>query len=303
MYVVDSTNRYIRKFTYVAPNWIEQTTLIGSVQQPFAGTTNQAGYADGSRGTATFYALCGIAIDTNNIIYVADTIMHTIRRIDTNGNVTTIAGNAGSGTNVGDTNGSSARFKHPNGITIDNQSRLYIADSGNSCIKQVTTTSPYYTATIHCGTNVTYYAMACDGINVYAATRTSIIKLVPPSSGTTWIESSITYASTQGTYITAMIWRGDRLLVFDSNAIYKVSPTISKTMILGNNTEGSSDGPISTSTSNFKTLIFGVDNPGLNALTFDNNNNLYINDYMNNQFNSDSPYCRIRMIRPYIECA
>jgi len=307
MYVVDSSIRCIRKFTYVAPNWVEQNTLIGSVQQPFAGTINQSGYEDGSRGTATFYGLSGIAIDTNNIIYVLDTIMHTLRMIDTNGNVTTIAGSAGQGIDVTNANGSSARFNHPNGITMDNQNILYIADSDNGCIKRVSTTFPYYTITIHISSGLRYYAMACDGINIYTATRTSIIKLSPPSSGTTWVQSSITYV---GTHITAMIWRTDRLLVFDNNAIYKVSPTMAKTLILGNTVEGSSDGSISISTSHLTSYRYGDGTPGVDGLTFDRNNNLYVNDYLHHavQFSIHPVYTmvytpRIRMITPYLECA
>ena len=293
MYIADYALRIIRKFTYQAPNWVEQKTLIDSVSQPFAGTINgnttdppRTGMDNGSAGTGSFYTPCGMVIDTNNIIYVTDLNLHLLRRIDTDGNVTTIVGG-----------GQSTILNHPHGITIDSQNNLYVADTDNSRVLKVSTISPYNTTIIDSLTM--YYAITCDGTNVYAATRTSIVKLAPPSSGTTWVKTNITYASTQATYISAILWRTDRLLVADNNAIYKVSPTIPKTLILGNTVAGSSDGSITTSTSNFTSLPSSK----LSGLTFDNNNNLYINDYRIEPLNTAIYNPRIRMIRPYIECA
>jgi hypothetical protein len=290
MYISDYSLRIIRKFTYVAPNWVEQKTLLNSVSQPFAGTINgdttvppRNGMDNGSAGTGSFYTPCGMAIDTNNIIYVTDYNLHLIRRIDTGGNVTTIVGD-----------GQSTILNHPHGMTIDSQNNLYVADTDNFRVLKVSTISPYNITIIN--TLTQYNAITCDGTNVYAATRTSIVKLAPPSSGTTWIKTNITYA---GTYISAMLWRTDRLLVTDNNAIYKVSPTIPKTLILGNTTAGSADGSITTTTSNFTS----VPSPKLNGLTFDNNNNLYINDYRIEPLNTAIYNPRIRMIGPYVECA
>ena len=289
MYITDYTLRVIRKFTYVGTNWVEQKTRINSVDQPFAGTINadtttppRNGMDNGPAGTGSFYTPCGMVIDTNNIIYVTDLNLNLIRRIDTNGNVTTILGD-----------GQSIILNHPYGVTIDNQNNLYVADADNFRILKVSTIYPYNTTIIHSSTH--YNAIACDGTNVYVATRTSIIKLAPPSSGTTWVQTNIIYA---GTYISGMIWRKDRLLVADNNAIYKVSPTIPKTLILGNTVEGSSDGSITTSTSNFTSP-----DTMLTGLTFDNNNNLYINDYSVTNINNLIYNPRIRMITPYVECA
>ena len=304
MYVADSTNRVIRKFTYVSTptnsgltgsgkttNWVEQSTLVNTVKQPFAGTFSASGWADGAAGTATFYAISGMAIDTNNIIYVADTI-HSIRRIDTLGNTTTILGGNGvSGVvpanTVGSTStGAAARLNHPMGLTIDTANNLYVSDADNSRILKVLTTSPYTTTVINTGTQ--YFSMACDGTNIYAATFTSIFKFVP--SGSTWTKSQITYA---GTNINAMTWRGTGLFVFDTNVVYKVSPSIAKTAVLGSSTAGTADNSITTSTSNFTSRTFVPGSPAFSALVFDRNNNLFMTD----------TYDRIRMIRPYLDCA
>src|SRR5580765_1206998 len=60
------------------------------------------GSADGTGTNARFNNPWGVAADNSGNIYVADTDNHTIRKIATNGVVTTLAGLAGvSGTNNG----------------------------------------------------------------------------------------------------------------------------------------------------------------------------------------------------------
>ncbi|RZJ09683.1 MAG: hypothetical protein EOO54_22005, partial [Haliea sp.] len=77
----------------------------------------------------------GVAIDANGILYVADTGNETIRRIATDGSVTTLAGLAGAAGKV-DGVGASARFSAPARLTLDASGNLYVADNGG--VRKVT---------------------------------------------------------------------------------------------------------------------------------------------------------------------
>ena len=60
-----------------------------------AGSPGQIGSADGVGASARFNYPQGIAVDTNGVLYICDTYNQTLRRIGTNGAVTTIAGAMG----------------------------------------------------------------------------------------------------------------------------------------------------------------------------------------------------------------
>jgi hypothetical protein len=69
-------------------------------------------------------------------VYVADTGNSTIRKVTSNGVVTTLAGRAGQ-TGTADGTNSAARFNHPSGVAVDGDGNLYIADTVNCTIRKV----------------------------------------------------------------------------------------------------------------------------------------------------------------------
>lgn len=100
-----------------------------------AGDT-EAGYVNGNSEKARFNKPTGIAEDSNGNIYVADTLNHVIRKIDTNGNVTLFAGTPESyGDELGDV--LSAKFNEPFDIFIDEKDVMYVSDAGNNSIKKI----------------------------------------------------------------------------------------------------------------------------------------------------------------------
>lgn len=91
-------------------------------------------HLDGANASAKFYAPAGVVMAPNGDVYVADRSNHCIRKIS-NGNVTTIAGTAGTS---GNTNGSGsiAKFNTPTNLIFENNF-LYVSDYGNSAIRKI----------------------------------------------------------------------------------------------------------------------------------------------------------------------
>jgi sugar lactone lactonase YvrE len=120
LYVADTGNHRIRKIT---PGGLV-TTIAGSTQ----------GSADGQGTAAQFNQPEGITIDSAGNLYVADTYNHRIRKIDTAGNVTTIAGSTRGYANG---QGIAAQFNLPHGIIVKS-GNLYVTDTYNNRIRKIT---------------------------------------------------------------------------------------------------------------------------------------------------------------------
>ncbi|MYN47062.1 hypothetical protein GTP23_18630 [Pseudoduganella sp. FT93W] len=132
MYV--STRTAIRKIT---PD-LQVSTLAGIATAFQTPTDDQAyiGSADGSANLARFNQPQGMAADAAGNIYVADRDNHTIRKITPAGVVSTLAGVAGQHGSA-DGVGSAARFNSPSGISIDSAGNLYVSDTDNHTVRQI----------------------------------------------------------------------------------------------------------------------------------------------------------------------
>lgn len=93
------------------------------------------GYADGEKADAAFAHPCGLAIDSEGMLYVADCGNHRIRMVTPDGVVSTIAGCGVASHRDGQ--GRAACFNNPCGIAIDSNDTLYIADYSNNCVRIV----------------------------------------------------------------------------------------------------------------------------------------------------------------------
>lgn len=123
IFIADRLNNVIRKIS------------VNGVVSTYAGT-GQAGSFDGLAQQATFNEPWGITADTLGNLYIADTKSYKIRKIDTNGNVTTIAGTGIFGTTNGTTN--VAKFGFTTGIAVTKDgSIIYACDYNTHVIRKI----------------------------------------------------------------------------------------------------------------------------------------------------------------------
>lgn len=123
---VDSAgNLYIGEGNFrvrkVSPNGIITTV---------AGIASQSGYAgDGGPATAALLGPAyGLATDRAANLYISDGVNHVVRKVATNGIITTFAGNGTIGYSGDGGPATAAQFSNLNGLATDSAGNLYIAD-------------------------------------------------------------------------------------------------------------------------------------------------------------------------------
>ena len=82
----------------------------------------------------------GVALDGAGNLFIADTDNHRIRKVDSAGVITTVAGTGrfGLGGNFGDGGpATAALLRSPEGVALDGAGNLFIADTGNHRIRKV----------------------------------------------------------------------------------------------------------------------------------------------------------------------
>ena len=119
VFVGDTSNNLIRRIS------------TSAVVSTFAGT-GVAGSNDGAGASATFNGPTALTFDSSGLLYVTDTGSHCIRRITTDGVVSTFAGSTSGFLNGEAT---TAQFSSPRGITIDTLNRILVSDTGNNRIR------------------------------------------------------------------------------------------------------------------------------------------------------------------------
>ena len=124
VYVSDTNNCTIRKIT--------QAGVVTTV----AGAAGQAGAADGAGSAARFNYPIGIASDAAGDIFVADLDNSAIREMTPAGSVSTVAGSLGMSGSI-DGQGGSARFSHPSAVALDAAGNIYVADTSNQTVREI----------------------------------------------------------------------------------------------------------------------------------------------------------------------
>jgi sugar lactone lactonase YvrE len=129
IYIADFDNNRIRKVT-------ASTGKISTV----AGN-GTAGYnGDNIAATSAMLNLpTGVALDSAGNIYIADTWNSRIRKVTTAGIISTVAGNGAAGYSGDGIAATSTKLGEPAAVALDSAGNIYIADTWNNRVREVTT--------------------------------------------------------------------------------------------------------------------------------------------------------------------
>lgn len=279
------------EFTYIITD-IEVSTIAGSTQ----------GDADGTVLNAQFKGPAGITVDNQGNLYIADQTNYRIRKITSSGVVSTFAGST-----LGDADGTgiNAKFNFPSGVALDSHGNLYVTDLYNNKIRKITpsgvvstfagSTPGYEDGT---GTNAKFkepYGIAIDSQNnLYVTDRgdNKIRKITPDGVVSTFAGS--TFGDADGTGTSAKFFFPTGITLDKQNNIYitdqgnakikKITSSGVVTTIAGS-TSGYAEG--TGSDAQFKQPI---------GITIDNQNNLFVADYLNNRIRKITPNGKVTSI-------
>src|ERR1017187_1681268 len=133
LYIADSLNSRVRK---VSGGTI--TTVAGNGAFGFAGD-------GGAAISASLNLPKGVTVDSTGNLYIADSVNNRIRKVS-GGTISTVAGNGTSGFAGDGGLATNASLQNPKGVAVDSAGNLYIADTGNDCIREVLAGTPAYQA-------------------------------------------------------------------------------------------------------------------------------------------------------------
>jgi sugar lactone lactonase YvrE len=161
----------------------------------------------GDGGAATNASLNGpngVTMDAFGNLFIADSGNGRIRKVDTNGIITTVAGNGNYGYSGDGGAATNASLAIPFGITVDAYGNLYIADTYNASIRKVTYQGPTLPVFNVAPTNAGNYQVIVTG--AYGSVTSSVATLtvlLPPTITSQPVSQSIVYGQTAAFSVTA----------------------------------------------------------------------------------------------------
>jgi sugar lactone lactonase YvrE len=141
--VTTSGDVYVVCFTCV-PTGTQGTDAVYVIRtngsmSTFAGGNGPGYSGDGGPATnARLNAPHGVAVDKKGNVYFSDAFDHVIRRVSATGVITTVAGNGTPGYSGDGGPATSAQLNEPTKLALDASGNLFIIDSGNHRIRELT---------------------------------------------------------------------------------------------------------------------------------------------------------------------
>jgi hypothetical protein len=131
IYIADTDENVIRKVN--ASGII--TTVAGDGEQGYGG--------DGGLATAALLdSPAGVALDASGNLYIADTHNNVVREVvAASGNIATIAGTGAAGFSGDGAAATLATLNYPTAVAVDSLGNVYIADTNNHRIREITGTT------------------------------------------------------------------------------------------------------------------------------------------------------------------
>jgi sugar lactone lactonase YvrE len=171
LFIVDSDDNVVRK--------VDTHGVITTV----AGNGGYGYFGDGSPATnANLASPSGVAVDASGNLFIADSDNSVVRKVDTNGIITTVAGNGDYGYSGDGGAATTASLETPVGVAVDAFGNLFIADPPAQRIRKVDTKGLIWTVA---GKGV--YGFSGDGGAAINATFEYPVAVAVDASGNLWI--------------------------------------------------------------------------------------------------------------------
>lgn len=285
IYVADGGNFAIRKIT------------PAGVVTSIAGGTR--GHLDAPGPNAQFNYPTGVAVDAAGNLFITDITNSLIRKIATDGTVSTFAG-GGSGVNGPDGVGTAASFNYPIALAFDSQGNLFVLDGGNSLIRKITPAGAVTTFAGQTGVNsyidgtgVNATFMGLDGLfidasdNIYVADQNKVRKVTPAAVVTT-IAGDVNEGFVDGASTVAKFFLTCDIVTDAAGNIYvadyfnhrirKITPAGVVSTFAGSGVAGSANGTGTAATLN-----------GPRSMVIDAAGNIYVSELLNHDIRKITP--------------
>jgi uncharacterized protein (TIGR03437 family) len=134
IYIVDTSNHRVLN------------VLPGGYAATFAGNgTAGLGGDGGPARTAELNQPGACTVDAAGNVFIADTLNHRIAKVDSSGVITTVAGTGVAGASADGVTAVAAALNSPAGVAVDGDGDIFISDTGNNLIREVTPNGTIYT--------------------------------------------------------------------------------------------------------------------------------------------------------------
>jgi sugar lactone lactonase YvrE len=169
-YIADSGDNRVRK--------VDTSGKIGTI----AGSNSNTYGGDGGDATsAGVYFPTGVAVDASGNVYIAEPFDYVVRKVDTLGKISTVAGNGTSGSIIGNgVDATSVALNVPRAVAVAPDGELYIADAGTGVISRVDAQGKIWPVA---GTSALVFGYSPDGTPALGAGLGDIANITFDNSG------------------------------------------------------------------------------------------------------------------------
>src|ERR1035438_6150698 len=181
-------------------DWFVADTVNSRVRQAqpggnlftIAGNGNASYFGDGGAATkGSVNQPEGAAVDSLGNVYIADTLDHVVRKVTTNGVITTMAGNGSPGYSGDGGPANRAHLNQPRGVALDAGGNVYVADTGNNQVRRIDAQGTITTVdTSGALVDPRGVAVARDGTLYIADTGNRLVRRVSPGGLLTTIAAT-----------------------------------------------------------------------------------------------------------------